>query len=250
MENVSFALAFAAGLISFASPCVLALVPVYLAFLGETAGAAASGEYLAVNGTTAGIARGGGAVTRPVLGQALLFVLGFSSVFVLLGTPVGLLGTALFTFDVVRRVAGVAVIGLGVLTTGVFGPILQHWAPPMPGPEALPPGRVARALALGALVAIGWTPCIGPVLGAILNLSASTQNALVAILLLVGYSAGLAVPFLAAAVALPRMRPVLDTLRRHHRLVELVAGLFIMAMGVLIFMNAFARMASLFTFVL
>jgi len=250
VENVSIALAFAAGLISFASPCVLALVPVYLAFLGETAGAAASGEYLATHGATAGIAPGGGAVTRPVLGQALLFVLGFSSVFVLLGTPVGLLGTALFTFDAVRRIAGVAVIGMGVLTTGVFGPILQRWNPPVPAPEALPPGRVARALALGALVAIGWTPCIGPVLGAILNLSASTQNPLVAVLLLVGYSAGLAVPFLAAAVALPRMRPVLDTLRRQHRLVEVVAGLLIMAMGVLIFTNAFARMASLFSFVL
>ncbi|MGZ6372960.1 MAG: cytochrome c biogenesis CcdA family protein, partial [Candidatus Limnocylindria bacterium] len=213
-ENVSIALAFAAGLISFASPCVLALVPVYLAFLGESAGA------VSVDG------RGAAAITRPVLGQALLFVLGFSSVFVLLGTPVGLLGTALFTFEIVRRVAGVAVIGLGLLTTGIFGTLLQRWAPPMPGPQALPPGRVARALALGAFVAIGWTPCIGPVLGAILNVSASTQNALVAVLLLVAYSAGLAVPFLAAAVALPRMEPLLMGLRRHHRLVEAVAGIF------------------------
>jgi cytochrome c-type biogenesis protein len=250
VENVSIALAFAAGLISFASPCVLALVPVYLAFLGETAGAAASGQQLATGTAPIGTSPAGSAVTRPVLGQAVLFVLGFSSVFVLLGTPVGLLGTALFSFDIVRRVAGVAVIGLGLLTTGLFGPILQRWAPPMPGPDVLPPGRVARALALGALVAIGWTPCIGPVLGAILNMSASTQNALVAVLLLVGYSAGLAVPFLAAAVALPRMRPLLDALRRHHQLVEAVAGVFIMAMGVLIFTNAFARMASLFSFFL
>jgi cytochrome c-type biogenesis protein len=250
VDNVSIALAFAAGLISFASPCVLALVPVYLAFLGETAGAAASaGGALAVSTTVAQVPTAG-KVTRPVIGQALLFVIGFSAVFVLLGTPVGLLGTALFTFDIVRRMAGVAVIGLGLLTTGVFGPVLQRWAPPLPGPEVLPPGRVARAVALGALVAIGWTPCIGPVLGTILNVSASTQNPLVAVLLLVGYSAGLAVPFLAAAIALPHVRPVLDALRRHHRLVEVVAGAFIMAMGVLIFSNAFARMSSLFTFFL
>lgn len=252
MENVSIALAFAAGLISFASPCVLALVPVYLAFLGESAGAAASTTRLVTAGTAPmGPAAGSASpVTRPVLGQALLFVLGFSAVFVLLGTPVGLLGTALFTFDVVRRVAGIAVFGLGLLTTGILGPILQRWAPPLPGPEALPPGRVARALALGALVAIGWTPCIGPVLGAILNVSASTQNAAVAVLLLFAYSAGMAVPFLAAAIALPRIRPLLDLLRRHHRLVEALAGVFIMAMGALIFSNAFARMANLFSFFL
>ena len=251
MENVSIALAFAAGLISFASPCVLALVPVYLAFLGESAGAAATATGLVSASTVpAGAVRTASTVTRPVLGQALLFVVGFSSVFVLLGTPVGLLGTALFTFEVVRRVAGLAVIGLGLLTTGLFGPILQRWAPPLPGPEALPPGRVARALALGALVAIGWTPCIGPVLGAILNVSASTQNAAVAVLLLFAYSAGMAVPFLVAAIALPRMRPLLDLLRRHHRLVEALAGVFIMAMGLLIYSNAFARMANLFSFFL
>ena len=252
MENVSIALAFAAGLISFASPCVLALVPVYLAFLGESAGAAASATGLVTAGSVpmGGTGRTASTVTGPVFGQALLFVVGFSSVFVLLGTPVGLLGTALFTFDMVRRVAGIAVIVLGLLTTGLFGPILQRWAPPLPGPEALPPGRVARALALGALVAIGWTPCIGPVLGTILNVSASTQNPAIAVLLLVAYSAGMAVPFLAAALALPRMRPVLEIMRRHHRLVEALAGLFIVAMGVLIFTNAFARMANLFSFFL
>ena len=251
MENVSVALAFAAGLISFASPCVLALVPVYLAFLGESAGAAASatGLVTAASLPASGMGRAT-SVSRPVLGQALLFVIGFSSVFVLLGTPVGLLGTALFRFDGVRRVAGVAVIVLGLLTTGLFGAVLQRWAPPLPGAEALPPGRVARALALGALVAIGWTPCIGPVLGTILNVSASTQNPTVAVLLLVAYSAGMAVPFLAAALALPRMRPLLELLRRNHRPVEALAGVFIMAMGVLIFSNAFARMASLFSFFL
>jgi cytochrome c-type biogenesis protein len=116
--------------------------------------------------------------------------------------------------------------------------------------NALPPGRVARALALGAFVAIGWTPCIGPVLGTILTMGASSKSAPVALLLLTAYSAGLALPFLAAALALPRLRPVIGTLRRHHRLVEVVAGLFIMGMGVLIFANAFWRMQSAFSFFL
>ncbi len=114
--------------------------------------------------------------------------------------------------------------------------------------EALPAARSARALGLGVLVGIGWTPCIGAVLGAILTMGASSADVAVAALLLTAYSAGLAVPFLAAAVALPSMKPVLDWLRRHHRAVQVVSGLFIMAIGVLIFTDAFTRIASLFTF--
>jgi cytochrome c-type biogenesis protein len=243
--DVNLALAFGAGLVSFASPCVLALVPVYVAFLGESAGAIAS----------AGTQPTAPAVTLPaarsaVIGQALLFVLGFTSVFVLLGTPLGLLGEGLFRDDLVRRVAGVAVMGLGVLTTGVFGPILERWSVPTPPATALPAGRIARASALGAFVAVGWTPCIGPVLGAILTAGMSAQSGPAAALLLVAYSVGLAVPFIAAALALPHMRPVMATLRRHHRSVQVVAGLFIVAMGVLIYADAFARMASLFSFFL
>jgi cytochrome c-type biogenesis protein len=232
--NVSLALAFAAGLLSFVSPCVLALVPVYLAFLGETA-------TLAGPGTAALGWRG------PVFGQALLFVGGFSLLFVVLGTSVGLFGSVLFRVDGVRHVAGVAVIGIGLLMTGIFGPVLDRFMRVGVRTDILPATRSARAVALGALVAIGWTPCIGPVLGAILTMGASSRDAGVAALLLVAYSAGLAVPFLAAAIALPRMRPLLDALRQHGRWVQVASGLFIMAMGVLIMTNAFARMAGLFT---
>jgi len=235
MSDVSLALAFAAGLLSFVSPCVLALLPVYLAFLGETAGEVDAG------GTAAVAWRG------PVLGQALLFVIGFGLVFVLLGTSAGLLGVVLFRIDAVRQAAGLLVVGIGLVTTGVFGPLLDRVRIGVPA-DLLPAGRSTRALALGALVAVGWTPCIGPVLGAILTMGASTQDAWIAVLLLVAYTAGLAVPFLAAAVALPRFRGVLAALRRHHRAVAVVSGLFIMAMGVLIYTNAFFQMSSLFTF--
>lgn len=235
--DVSLALAFAAGLLSFVSPCVLALVPVYLAFLGETATAQGPGA-------AALTWRG------PVFSQALLFVAGFSALFVLLGTSVGLFGSILFRIDGARQVAGVAVIALGLVTTGVFGPILDRFLRVGVRTDILPAARTGRAFALGALVAIGWTPCIGPVLGAILSMGASSQEAWVAALLLVAYSAGLALPFLAAAVALPRMRPVLDVLRRHHRAVQVISGVFIMGVGILILTNAFARMAGLFTFVI
>lgn len=236
MTDVSMALAFAAGLLSFASPCVLALVPVYLAFLGENAAVAE------------GPAQGGISWRGPLMGQAVLFVLGFSVLFILLGVSVGLIGQPLFGQDrpLIRQLAGILVVGLGVVTLGMFGPILDRLSarPPM---QLLPAARNARAVSLGILVGIGWTPCIGAVLGAILTMGASSQDVGAATLLLVAYSIGLAVPFLAAAVALPSVKPAFDALRQHHRAVQVISGTFIIAMGVLIFFDAFTRMAGLFT---
>jgi cytochrome c-type biogenesis protein len=233
MTDVSIAVAVAAGALSFLSPCVLALLPVYLAFLG---GAAAQGDGSSVAGT-----RG------VVLPQALLFVTGFSVLFVVLGTSLGLVGAPLFRIPEVRQVAGVVVMVLGLAMTGLFGPVLDRLTIGV-DPSWLPTARSARALALGALVAIGWTPCIGPVLGAIFTMGASSGSAPVVAVLLTAYSIGLAVPFLIAAVALPRIRPLIDWLRRHHRVVQAISGVLIVGIGVLIFMNAFARLATLFTF--
>jgi len=239
MTEISMALAFAAGLLSFVSPCVLALLPVYLAFLGDAAATNAS----AGTGGTVAVPR------TAIVPQALLFIAGFSVVFVVLGTSIGVLGGPLFRIPEIRMAAGVAVIAVGVLTTGAFGPVLDRLSVGL-DPAHLPAARSARSLALGAFVAVGWTPCIGPVLGAIFTMGASIGSAPVVFLLLLAYSAGLAIPFLAVALALPRLRPVLDVLRRHHRLVRVVAGLFIVAIGVMIFINTFARLATLFTFAL
>lgn len=236
--DVSIALAFAAGLLSFVTPCVLALVPVYLAFLSDAAAVSVEGQDAAA-----------AAAPGTVFPNALLFVVGFTAIFVLLGTSVGLLGSALFRVPEVRQLAGILVIGLGVLTTGVFGPALDRVRIGL-DPSLLPTTRSARAVALGALVAVGWTPCIGPVLGAILTMGAASGSAPIAALLLVAYSAGLAVPFLAAALALPRLRPLLEALRRHHRHVQLIAGALIIAIGVLIYLNAFATLSTLFVWVL
>jgi len=236
MTEVSIGLAFLAGLISFVSPCVLALLPVYVAFLGDAA----------VTQGTDGTATASRAAVLP---QALLFVGGFASVFILLGTALGLVGGPLLGIPALRQVAGIAVIVLGVLTTGIFGPVLDRLSFGV-DPRHLPAARSARSLALGAFVAVGWTPCIGPVLGAIFTMGASSGSAPAVLVLLLAYSVGLAVPFLAAAFALPRVGPVLDVLRRHHRTVQVVSGLFIIVIGVMIFLNAFARLAGLFTFVL
>ncbi len=236
MMEVSIGLAFVAGLISFVSPCVLALLPVYLAFLGETSVADGTGGTAAISRTA-------------ILPQALLFVGGFTAVFVVLGTSIGLVGGPLFRIPEIRQVAGIAVILLGILTTGIFGPVLDRFRGRVDA-SSLPAARAARSLALGAFVAVGWTPCIGPVLGAIFTMGVSSGSAPAVFVLLIAYSAGLAVPFLAAALALPRLQPLIEWLRRHHRWVQVVAGAFIIVIGVMIFLNTFARLANLFTFVL
>jgi cytochrome c-type biogenesis protein len=242
VTDVSIGLAFLAGTLSFISPCVLALVPVYLAFLGNAAVEPMD------------VPRGGaGTVTASrsaVLPQALLFIGGFSLLFILLGTALGVLGGPLFRdVPAARQVAGIVVVVLGLITTGVFGPVLDRVTIGA-DPDWLPAARSTRSFALGALVAVGWTPCIGPVLGAIFTMGASSGSAPVVALLLTAYSIGLAIPFLLAALAFPRMRPLIEWLRRHHRAVQVVTGLLIVAIGVLIYLNAFARLASMFTFVL
>jgi len=236
MTDVSLAVAFAAGVLSFISPCVLALVPVYLAFLGNAAAGTGSDGTATVSRTA-------------ILPQALLFIGGFSVVFIVLGTSIGLVGAPLFRVPEARQVAGIAVIVVGVLTTGVFGPVMDRFSIRVDA-ASLPAAHGLRAAALGALVAVGWTPCIGPVLGAIFTMGASSGSAPVVALLLTAYSVGLAVPFLAAALAFPRMRPLVEALRRHHVAVRVITGLLIVGIGVLIYLNAFAQLATLFTFAL
>jgi len=238
--DLSLALAFAAGFVSFLTPCVLALVPVYLAFLAEAAVSVPSPASPTV-GAAARVDIGSG----PVLVQAALFTLGFSAVFVLLGVSAGLVGAALFRDPLVRQLSGVVIIAIGLLMTGVFGPVLER----IPAPRSsarLPAGRVSRAVGLGALVGVGWTPCIGPVLGAILVMGASTQDVAAATILLTAYAAGLAVPFLAAAAFLPRIHPALRWLRAHERPIRVAAGLAVAGIGILVFFDAFTRLAGLF----
>ena len=235
MTEVSIAVAVAAGLLSFISPCVLALLPVYVAFLGNAAVADEPGTVAATR--------------AQVLPQALLFVTGFSVLFIVVGTSIGLLGGPLFRIPEARMAVGLLVVVIGVLTTGVFGPVFDRLQVGV-SPGWLPAARSTRALALGGLVALGWTPCIGPVLGAIFTMGASSGSAPAVAVLLTAYSIGLAIPFLVAAFAFPAIRPLVAFLRRHHRVVQVVTGLLIVAIGVLIYMNAFTTLAGLFTFAL
>ena len=237
-EQLTIALALLAGLVSFVSPCVLALVPVYLAFLSEAAAAPMA--------TAPAGGAGASAVARPVVTQALLFVAGFRLVFVMLGVSAALIGARIFAIPGVREVAGLLVIGLGLATMASWGPMAGTRTLALDA-NRLPVGRSVRSLALGGLVGIGCTPCIGAVLGSILMLAGSAQQVGPAALLLTAYSVGLAMPFLAVAVALPRLRPLLAILRRHHRAVEIVSGGFIVVVGLMILTNTFTVLAGLFT---
>lgn len=233
MTDVSIALAIAAGALSFLSPCVLALLPVYLAFLGEAAVAPnAAGPSAAVP------SRGGS-----VLPQALLFVIGFSVLFVVVGTSIGLFGAPLFRIPVARQAAGIAVIALGIVSTGAFGPILDRFRIGL-DPAALPTARSVRALALGAFVAIGWTPCIGPVLAGILTMAATSETLAAGMGMLFAYSLGLAVPFLLAALLLDRFLIGYKSFRKWLPWVERVSGILLIVVGILLLTGTFTVLAG------
>jgi cytochrome c-type biogenesis protein len=217
---VSFPLAFAAGLVSFLSPCVLPLLPAYLSFMTGLTTAELSGDDRS---------------TSRVMVPALLFVLGFSLVFVGLGASASLLGQFLTDYRfVLEKVAGVAVIAFGVLMLGVIKVPWLYGEARVDMDRSRSFGRGA-ALVMGMAFAAGWTPCVGPVLGTILAVAAASQSAAQGALLLLAYSAGLGVPFLLVALLFGRAKPLLGWLNRHSLIINRVAGGVLILVGLLIF---------------
>jgi cytochrome c-type biogenesis protein len=212
--------AFAAGFVSFISPCVLPLVPGYLS---------------AVSGVSVvDLQEGDRRATARVLGPAIVFCLSFTAVFVALGmVATGLGSTLRDNRDLLNHIAGALIIVMGVVFVGsLFSTRLNaEWRP-----QAL----IARAgsggpLVAGAAFAIGWTPCIGPTLTAILNAAAVKDTVAQGAILLAIYSAGLAIPFLLSAVAFQRATKVFRWLRDHYTVITAVSGATLILMGVLIF---------------
>jgi cytochrome c-type biogenesis protein len=217
--------AFAAGLLSFLSPCVLPLVPSYIGFL-----------------TGMSLPEMGGR-RRVALGHALLFVLGFSLVFVLLGASATALGRALNYYQLwLQRIGGVLIIGFGLVCLGVIkvGFLSQERRVQV---EQKPVGYLGSAL-VGMAFGAGWTPCIGPVLGAILGLAATVHDLGRGMLLLAAYSAGLAVPFLIAAVALDAFLDWFQRFRRYLPWVMRVTGVLLVFVGLLMVTGEFTRLAG------
>jgi cytochrome c-type biogenesis protein len=217
--------AFTAGLLSFLSPCVLPLVPSYIGFLtGLAVPEAANRRRIAVT-------------------HALLFVIGFSLVFLVLGAGASAFGTALRTQrDWITRIGGVLIIGFGLWTIGLVKiPFLEREQRVYL--EQKPVGYLGSAL-VGMAFAAGWVPCIGPILGAILGLAATQADFGRGMALLGAYSIGLAVPFLIAAFALDWFLAWFKGFRRHMGTVKVVSGVLLLVVGILMVSGEFTRLAS------
>jgi cytochrome c-type biogenesis protein len=218
LSGIGIAAAFAAGVISFLSPCVLPLVPGYI-------------SYVAGQSLTERTAASMTIVRLQAVSLSLCFVLGFTTIFVLLGASATALGQLFLSYThELNIVAGIVVIGFGLLTSGLASPSwLQRdfrFGTSMPG------GQPVGAYVLGTAFAFGWTPCIGPVLGAILTMSAASATVTSGVVLLVIYSLGLGVPFMLAAMFTDRLSVRLKALGGVGRILKVVAGTAMILMGV------------------
>lgn len=224
MENISLAVAFGAGLLSFLSPCVLPLVPVYVASL--------AGSDVFVTG----------AYNRriPVFFHSLSFVVGFTTVFVIMGVGAGLAGFAMTShLAVIRQIAGSFLIFFGLfMLASLKIPWLNYekrlslsWGTTT---------SYLRSFLIGAVFSLAWTPCVGPILGGILTLAWGSETAWHGAYLLATYSLGLGVPFLAIGVAFESVTPLLKRIHRYSTAIYIFGGALLIAIGTLVLTNKLA----------
>ncbi len=222
----SILVALLAGLISFASPCVLPIVPPYLAYMGGVSVA----EMTENKGK------------NPAVIPALFFVLGLSTVFLLLGFTASLFGTFFLTYQTAfLRISGLVIIVLGLHFLKVVNiPFLNREARLDAGDRG---GSAFGAYVLGLAFAFGWTPCIGPILGTILSLAASEGDVARGTLLLAVYAGGLGIPFLLAAVFITRAMSVMNRLKRHMGVIEKSSGALLVIVGLMMITGAFTSLS-------
>jgi len=229
--QLNVATAFFAGLLSFISPCVLPLIPAYLSFLTGS-----SLEELK--------AESGGAQRARVLFHALAFIGGFTIIFMLIGLSASAVGGVFANYkDWIARVGGVVIIILGLNMIGVFK------IPFLAMDKRLQVRSANRSLVASFLVGIGfaagWSPCIGPILSGIILLASQERLGPAAFLLFV-YSMGLAIPFLLTAAAITQALGLLNRIKRYLGAIEITAGAFLVATGIVLVTGAFTRIAGFF----
>lgn len=219
--DVSVWMAFMQGVLSFLTPCVLPLVPVYLGYLAGTSLAQAKKSVLMLN--------------------ACLFVLGFSAVFVAMGATATAVGAFLSQNAVIiQKIAGVALIAIGALM--IFPPPFMQRERRMELGEGK--SGAARSLLMGVVFAFGWSPCIGPVLASVLVMAASAAHVMEGIGLLLMYSLGMAVPFLLMAMLMSALQKPLAFLKKHMALLRRISAVLIILMGILILSDTFTLLAK------
>ena len=233
-SSVSLFTAFVAGILSFISPCVLPIVPGYLSFIsGVNVAELKEGE------KPAGLARRVGLTS-------FAFVLGFSSVFVALGAAATLVGYTLQRYKrELGMVGGIVIIVLGLHTAGIL-PIKWLLYEKRAEVKSRPLGLLG-AYVVGVAFAFGWTPCIGPILGAILLFASQQDTVGQGVLLLAAYSAGLGIPFVLSGLAINGFFSAFGRLRRHMRAVEYVAGALLVGVGLLLLTNRLTLLANYFS---
>lgn len=217
-------IALLSGVLSFLSPCVLPIVPPYLAYMG---------------GISMGDLTGNSGRRRSAVVPALFFILGLSTVFLLMGFAASALGRVFLQYQgVLTKVSGLAVIILGLHFLHVLRiPILDREARLDAGDRG---GTAIGAYVLGLAFAFGWTPCIGPQLGAILSLAASEANLARGTALLAVYAVGLGIPFLLAAVFITRSLVLMNRLKRRMALIEKIMGILLIFVGAMLLTGAFS----------
>ena len=224
--EVSYIAAAGGGLLSFLSPCVLPLVPAYLSYVAGTT----FDELTEAEDQDPALA-------RRVIAMSVIFVLGFSTVFVLLGASASAVNRLIIDhLDILGKIAGVAIVIFGLHFMGIFKiPLLYRDA--RVTLERRPAG-LAGSYLVGIAFGFGWTPCIGPILATILAIAASDDSLGFGVSLLTVYSLGLGIPFVAAAFAVKPFIRFMRDFRRHIRKVEVATGALMVATGVLIFSNS------------
>lgn len=230
-QSIGMPAAFAAGILSFLSPCVLPLVPAYLSYISGV-----SVEELMAPRHSHAVRRTGA--------KALFFVLGFSAVFVALGATATSIGQALSTrTHILMQLAGVIIFIFGLHMLGVLkvNAIYNEKRIHI----RLDDVGFAGAVLIGAMFGLGWTPCIGPALMSILTLAADSSTVGRGMLLLAVYSLGLGIPFIVAGFGAGAALSALARVKRHFRKIELASGMLMMAVGVLIFTGNLQRLSTL-----
>ena len=231
MVEISYGYVLLAGLLSFLSPCVLPIVPGYLCFIaGTSLDKVLDDESL---------------VRKNIFKYALSFVIGFSTVFILLGASATILSSILYEYiDILRIIGGIIIIIFGIHFTQIIQiPFLNsdtrfHL-------QNYRPGLVGSYI-IGLSFAFGWTPCIGPILGSVLSIAASSETVSTGIILLMVYSAGLGIPFLLAAYGIGSFLKFLSKIRKYIRTIEIFTGLLLILFGFLILTNRVQEIAFFF----
>src|SRR3954469_12413522 len=220
-QNVTLLAAFAAGFLSFVSPCVLPLIPGYISFVSGV-----SVEEMRSD-TAAAASR------LQIFFTSLAFVVGFSIVFVLLGASATAIGKFMFAkLPLLSKIAGAILIVFGLHTMGVFRLGFLETEKRMQS-QRKPAGPIG-AMLVGVAFAFGWTPCIGPILGGILAIAGSKNSVTEGVTLLAVYSLGLGIPFLLTSLAINQFFGAAKKIRKHYHAIELVSGALLVAIGVLI----------------